>query len=83
MNYEEVVNELNCDLYEKHNEVDYNFNYRTTGFVAIILFDDFVLWSSEDDERSFDEQENEYENMTPFIKKKFNEFADEMQKLKF
>ena len=83
MNYEEIVNELNCDLYEKHSETDYNFNYRTNGFVEVISFDDFVLWNSEEDERSYDEQKNEYEDMISFIKKKFNEFADKLQKLKF
>jgi len=62
---------------------DSYFEYRTTGFADLILFDGLLLWSSETDDREFDEDKNDYEPLVPFIKKQFNQIADGMQKLRF
>jgi len=83
MDYVEIVRELNVKLYEQHKEVDSYFEYRTTGFADLILFDELILWSSETDDREFDEGKNDYEPLVPFIKKQFNQIADKMQKLRF
>lgn len=83
MDYVEIVTDLNIELYEQHKEVDSYFEYRTTGFAHLILFDESLLWSSEADDREFDEDGNDYEPLVPFIKKQFNQIADKMQKLRF
>jgi len=83
MDYVEIVRELNVELYERHKEFDSYFEYRTTGFADLILFDGLLLWSSETDDREFDEDKNDYEPLVPFIKKQFNQIADGMQKLRF
>ena len=36
-----------------------------------------------DDEREYDEDKDEYEPLVPFIMCKFNEYIDELNKLKF
>ncbi len=81
--YTEIVRELNTELYEQHKEEDSYFECRTTGFVWMILFDGILLWSSEDDDRDFDEDTDEYEPLMPFIKKRFNQLADKLHKLRF
>jgi hypothetical protein len=83
VDYVEVVSTLNVELYERHKEVESYFEYRTTGFADLILFDEFLLWSSENDIREFDEDKNDYEPFMPFIKKQFNQIADKMQKIRF
>jgi hypothetical protein len=83
MDYVEIVRELNVELYEQHEEVDSYFEYRTTGFADLILFDELILWDSEADDREFDHDKNDYEPLLPFIKKQFNKTADKMQKLWF
>jgi len=83
MNYIDIVEELNSEIYKKHKEVESYFEYRTTGFAHLILFDDMILWSSETDDREFDKSANDYEPLTTFIKKQFNQITDNMQKLRF
>jgi len=83
MDYVKIVRELNIELYKQHKEVNSYFEYRTTGYAHLILFDKLLLWSTETDYREFDEDKNDYEPLVPFIKKQFNQIADKMQKLRF
>ena len=79
----EIIKELNEELWENHG-VDINyFVYSTEGNIDIIEFMDVHLWYSENDERTFNEEADNYEPLLPYIKAKFNEYADLIYKLKY
>lgn len=81
-NYLEVVEELNQELYDKHKEEIYLFNYRSYGWCEAIFFEDTCLWDSDNDGREFIEEINDYEPLLPFIKKEFNKHIKHLSKLK-
>lgn len=74
---------LNLELWAKFNEESSPFSYTTYGNHAVILFENHVLWDSEDDEREFYEDTNKYEPLKPFVKKKYNEWVEKLNKFKF
>jgi len=78
-----TVNELNSELYEKFEECEELFYYSTNGNIDIIGFGDTMLWNSEDDGREFNEEINDYEPLTPFIKKLFNQYIDRISLFHF
>ena len=53
-----LIMEINCEIYDKtvNSEYDGKFQltYQTDGFYEDVLFNECVLWSSEDDERVWD-----------------------------
>lgn len=69
MDYIKLVEELNDELYDKHDDPEECFYYIMAGFVDEIGFGDLTLWHSEDDTRKFSEKKNEYEPLKPHIKK--------------
>ncbi len=79
----DVVNELNQELFDEHEETIHSFSYLTNTYAEVILFDDILLWGSETDDREFNEDENDYEPIGPFIKRKFNEYVEELYSLRF
>ena len=82
MEYLDIVNELNNELYEKFGETEYDFNYSTNGYVNIISFGNLQLWSSEMDDRKWIEEKNNYEPLKPFIKLLFNKEIEKLARLK-
>lgn len=83
MDYVELVRDLNMELFEKHGEAENGFEYLTDGFDDVIVFEGVVLWNTATDVREWIEEENDYEPLEPYIKKKFNEHADRLVGLKF
>ena len=83
MEYLETINELNAELYDKVGETEDYFSYSTNGFVDIISFGDKILWNSEMDNRTFNEETDNYEPLTPYIKKIFNKWVDSLQTFRF
>lgn len=83
MEYLQIVNTLNSELYDKVGETEDQFYYTTNGYVDIIGFGDKTLWNSEEDDRQFDEETDEYEPLTPYIKRLFNEWCDKTQTFRF
>ena len=83
MEFLETVNELNYELIDKFGEVEEQFFYTTTGIIDIVGFGDIMLWNSEKDDRKFDEEVNNYEPFTPFLKRLFNGYIDRMQTYRF
>jgi len=45
----------------------------TNGYEDNIVLDEFCIWSNQDDERSFNEESNEYEPLKDFIVKRLAE----------
>ena len=71
----EVVDALNdliwgVDAEHKEN-FDMSFSYHYNTICERIMFEDIVLWCSENDEREFIEEINDYEDLLQFCKKQF------------
>ena len=71
----EIVDTLNDLIWGENAEHEENFHlcfsyhYYTT--YEQITFEDIVLWCSENDEREFNEETNEYEDLLQFCKRQF------------
>ena len=59
----------------------YSFEFRTTGNVDAIFLNDILLYDSENDERKFDEESGDYEDMREFLKRKIAEELIQMKKI--
>jgi len=81
--YLDTVIKLNEELFDKQEELESQFFYSTDGNVDMVGFGDKVLWCSENDNRYFDEQLDNYEPFLPFIKLMFNEWVNNLHNLKF
>lgn len=83
MNYLEIINELNQELYEKVSEIGRDFSYSTNGYVDFVNFGEIMIWNSEMDEREWIEENNDYEPLKPFIKRMYNQEIEKLQLFKF
>jgi hypothetical protein len=83
MNYLEIINELNEELYENVDELDRDFNYCTNGAVHIVNFGEIMIWNSEMNEREWIEEKNDYEPFKPFIRRMYNQEIEKLQLYKF
>ncbi len=81
MNYLEIINELNQELYEKVGEIGRDFSYSTNGYVDIVNFGEIMIWNSEMDEREWIEEKNDYEPMKPFLKRILAQEVYELEKI--
>lgn len=81
--YIDIINDLNEELFTKHGEVQYEFNYATNGHIHIINFQNIELWNSEIDERVYNEETDEYEPLKGYIKKQYNMQIEYFERLKF
>lgn len=79
MNYTKLVQELNESLYLKYNDDSSPFTYNTNGYSHIIKYCDIILWFSEQDERKFNEEENDYEPLDLYVINKFNEYISSIK----
>lgn len=80
----EIVMNLNEWLYEVvgHNNPDC-FRFSTDGYIQSIEFNQMLLWDSENDEREYIEETDEYEDMEMYVKKRFNNYITHLQGIKF
>ena len=83
MNYVEIINELNQELYENAGEVGRDFSYSTNGYVDIVNFGEIMIWNSEMDERGWNEDRDDYEPFKPFIKRMYNQEVEKLSLFKF
>jgi len=74
--------ELNQEMYKKHGEICDQFYYMTNGYTDIFGFGDKTLWDSENDERVWIEENDDYENFKSFITNIFNVWIKSLNKLK-
>ena len=81
-NYFEVLDELNAWL-EACGEKERQFGWGTDGLEDFINFECKVLWSTIKEASEFNEDENDYEPLVPFIKREFNKWVDGLNSLKF
>jgi len=76
-----IVNELNDGIGDELENSQHSFNYSSNGYSDMILFNDRVLYCSENDDREFLEEKNGYEAFLPYIKNKFNNYVNELNKI--
>ena len=76
-----IVNELNDDIGDELENSQHSFNYTSNGYEDIILFNEQLLWCSENEDRKFIEETNEYEPLLPYLKNKFNDYVNELNKI--
>lgn len=81
--FEAVVADLNYHLFSIDENNHLVFSYEGTENFSYIKFGDEILWCSEEDEREFFEEDNRYEPLLDFVKKKFNEYVKKLQKFRF
>jgi hypothetical protein len=77
----EAITDLNEEFYELTKRDDCEFitlNYYSMGLVA--KFRDRIIWSTQDDERKFDEVKGEYEPFRQFLKRRVISYLKEEKK---
>ena len=80
-NYELMLEQLNAHIYYIDEKEWFRFNFLTDGFADRILFENEVLWNSDEDDRPG--VGDEKQPLLDYIKDQFNEHADRVYKLKF
>lgn len=83
IDYGNLVWELNGHLVSIKEDTFDRFSYQTSGYEHVILFNEDILWSSEDDERKWIEEEKDYEPFEQFIKEQFNRYLNRINKYRF
>lgn len=79
--YLDLVDDLNEELYNKFgDDLNTYYYYTSYGFVDEIGFGKVSLWDSENDDRNFLEDKNDYEPLKPFIKKQLTESGKVLMK---
>jgi len=78
----DAIDNINGDLFEKTDNESIIVELKTTGCVTIIEFCGISIWSSEDDDRQYIDQIDEYEPIEPFLRKKVNEVIETITKIK-
>lgn len=74
-----LIEEINQEINESEKYPDQYvefilLEYRINGYGEIITFFDVQLWSSENDEREYNEETDEYEPLENYLKKEINKF---------
>ena len=86
MSPERIVYNINNELYESNEafcrEYGTGLQFKTDGFASVITFMDFEIWSTENDEREYIDEEDDYEPLAPFVRRKFNELIANLASLK-
>ena len=77
----DIIERLNFELGDK-GENFRTFYYKSYGYFHYIYFGDELLWDSDNDERELVGL-NKYEDLEVYIKKQFNKYVSELNKLKF
>jgi len=82
----EIIDNLNTSIWgedaEHEENFEHAFNYTYFGSGEMISFDDIPLWKSNDDEREWIEELNEYEDLENFCKKQFIILSEKILTLK-
>ena len=82
-----IIENINEDIYKSKAFylTGYTLNLCTLvyyGYGTYIEFLNMTLWNSEEDEREFDEEANEWEPLEPFLRNEINKIIQELSKIK-
>tara|TARA_Y100000310_G_scaffold299375_1_gene334187 strand:+ start:2022 stop:2288 length:267 start_codon:yes stop_codon:yes gene_type:complete len=77
-----AVGNIQADILDSTEGVEYfDINVITNGWCMIVEFLNIQLWSSEEDDREFDEVLNEHESIEGFLRKAIRGELDKMKKI--
>lgn len=66
----DIINKLNCEIYEETQDESIYLDYSTNGFADLIDFCGIQIWSSEDDPRDYINENSEIkENLEDYLRK--------------
>jgi len=85
VDYFDIIESLNNGLYEKFGEnsiIEFLYSFSSNGYHYTISLGDVLLYNSIDDDRDFDEDKNDYEDILVYVKRKTNEYIDKIVKYK-
>ncbi len=82
---EKIVNKINREIFES-NDVDVSvycyLHYRSNGQVAEISFLEIELWTSDNDDREYNEKTKEYRPLEDYLRHRINNIIEEISTLK-
>lgn len=84
-NYFDIIETLNNDLYEKFGEnsiIEFLYSFSSNGYHCTISLGEVMLFNSMEDDRDFDEEKNDYEDILVYVKRKTNQYIDKIVKYK-
>lgn len=84
-NYLDIIETLNNGLYEKFGDnsiIEYLYSFSSNGYHCTISLGEVLLYNSMEDDRDFDEEKNDYEDILVYVKRKTNEYIDKITKYK-
>ena len=76
-----AVSNINMDLQEDEKEDEIYLEIHTNGFCIVVKFLGEQIWSSENEDRNFDDDANEWEPLEPFLRKKCKDLIIKISKL--
>lgn len=83
-NFEIIIGELNDHIMDaSENEDCPLIEFTTNTYSETIEFMGIRIWSSDDEEREWIEDTNDYEPMDKYLMKKINGIIESIQKIKF
>ena len=84
---QDIICILNQELFEQVEKFYLNtgicFSLETNGFCTSVIFADFSIWCSENDERKYIEEIEEYEPLEDFIRRETQKIINELSKVTF
>lgn len=84
-NYLDIIETLNNSLYERFGEnsiIEFLYSFSSNGYHCTISLGEVLLYNSMEDDRVFDEDKNDYEDILVYVKRKTNEYIDKITKYK-
>ena len=85
IDYLDIVENLNKGLHEKFGEnsiIEFLYSFSSNGYHCTISLGEVLLYNSMEDDRNFDEDKNDYEDVLVYVKRKTNEYIDKIVKYK-
>jgi len=76
-----IVNDINVELFNITKEEDIELWYESNGSRVIVRFCGMKLWDSENDDREYNEELDEYEDLEYYIRKEFNKISIRLPKV--
>ncbi len=79
-----VIGNIQEDMIKQTDNSDYGYSIvmNSNGSEIFIKFFDCFIWRSDEDEREFDDEINEYEDLETFLRTEIQMIIDELKNIK-
>lgn len=85
VDYFDIIETLNNGLFEKFGKnsiIEFLYSFSSNGHHCTISLGEVMIYNSMEDDRGFDEDKNDYEDILVYVKRKTNEYIDKIAKYK-